>query len=144
MRDNPRLDVKRSKRRRLALFAGVNAVAAWAGAGGVMTGRLELGREIDARLPFASPVVAGLALAVVVALPLSVVAGLAWRGDAATPEAAAVAGFLLVGWIGIQLLFIQEFSFFHPAYVTVGAVLVLWALHDARCKKSTVRASHGG
>lgn len=47
----------------LAAFAAFHAVAAWAGAIGLITGTIDFGGAIDERLPFASLHLAGLALA---------------------------------------------------------------------------------
>lgn len=112
--------------RRLAVFTGVNAVAAWGGAIGLVAGYLTFGDKINHRLPFASPVFAGFALALVVAIPLSVVTHLAWNRHEETAAAATVCGLLLVGWIAVQIAVIREFSFFQPFYSAVGAGLVVW------------------
>ena len=68
----------------------------------------------------------GLALAVIVAVPSTVLARWAWRGDPRTDLAAVVTGVLVIGWIVVELAFIKELSFFHPTYVVVGAALI-WA-----------------
>ena len=82
--------------------------------------------QFEDRLPFQSPVLGGVALAVLVALPLSALAGLAWVGDPRTADAATAVGVVLIGWIVVQLLFLRELSFFHPLYVAVGAGLAVW------------------
>lgn len=110
----------------LSVVAGVNAFAGWAGALGLGTGELALGAEIEERLPFDSPVFAGVALACIVAVPLSALAALAWRGDPKTFLAAALSGSLLMGWILIQLVVIRTVSFFHPLYFAFGAGLLAW------------------
>lgn len=114
-----------SRRPWLALVAGVNAVAAWAGAAGLAFGFLDLGDELNTRLPFDSPVVGGLALAVLVAQPLSTLAVLAWQGDERTGQVAVVSGALLIGWILVQLAFLRELSFFHPLYLALGVGLIV-------------------
>jgi hypothetical protein len=112
-------------RRTVAVLAFVNAAAALGGAVGLATGTLSLGSELDSRLPFASPVLGGIALAVIVALPLAWVGVLAWQGDERTDLALVGVGILLIGWIVVQVLFLRELSFFHPFYVAVG-VLFVW------------------
>ena len=68
----------RSRRRLLvAGLAFVNALVAFGGAVGLATGALALEGDLNRRLPFASPVVGGVAVAVIVALPLAMVAVLA-------------------------------------------------------------------
>ncbi len=108
--------------RRLGLFALATgmAVSAFGGSLGLMWGFLDLGDEVDARLPFGSPVLAGLALAVIVCLPSTVVAVLAWTGDArAAPESVAL-GWLIIGWIAVEAAFIREFSFLQVIVVACG------------------------
>ena len=108
----------------LAVVAGLNAVAAWGGAAGLVLGFLSLTDRLNERLPFASPALGGLALAAVVALPLTVLTIRAATGHPRTGETAVVVGLLLVGWILVQVLFLRELSFFHPFYLLVGTGLV--------------------
>ncbi len=110
----------------LAAFAGAISASAWFGVAGLTTGLLDLGPEVTPRLPFASPVLGGLALAVVVAVPTLALAVLAAIGHPATGRAAVAAGVLQVGWIVVELAFIRELSFFHPLYLGVGALLIVW------------------
>ena len=128
---NGLLDVPPTSRRRpvLAVVAGLNAVAAWGGAAGLIIGFLSLTDRLNERLPFASPVLGGLALAVLVALPLTVLAVLAATGHPRTGEAAVVVGLLLIGWILVQVLFLRELSLFHPFYLLVGTGLVAAGHH---------------
>jgi dienelactone hydrolase len=108
----------------LAGFAALNAVGAWGGAVGLVTGGLDLGASIDDRLPFDSVVLAGLALGVIVGIPLTVLARTAWAGGPRTDDAALLAGLLLIGWIVAQVAVIRAFSLFQPAYLAVGAGFV--------------------
>ncbi len=108
-------------------MAAVNAVAAWLGAIGLVSGVISFGHDVDARLPLESAPLAGIALAVVVAIPLTTLACRAARGDARTDQEMMIAGLLIVGWIVVQLVFIRTFSWFHPAYVALGAAMVLVA-----------------
>lgn len=111
--------------RLLATFAGVNALSAWFGVIGLVAGGLSFGAELNARLPFDSLVLAGLALAAVVALPSTVLAVLAWRGDPRTPALTVLVGVLLIAWIVVQLAFLQSFSFFQPLYAAIGLAFVV-------------------
>lgn len=104
----------------MAVAAGVVAATAWGGAVGLAEGGLSLGEELNARLPFGSPAVGGAALGAVVGVPFSALAAMAWRGDDRTDAAAVAAGAVLVGWIGVELAFIREVSFFHPLYAAIG------------------------
>jgi 4-amino-4-deoxy-L-arabinose transferase-like glycosyltransferase len=109
----------------LAVAALAVAVSAWAGAVGLIVGFLSIGTELNQRLPAHSPVVGGIALAVVVAAPYTVLGLLAWRGDRATPGAAVLAGVVLMGWIVVELIFIRSISFFHPTFLLVGIAFVV-------------------
>jgi len=113
-----------TRRAGLAGFAAVVALSAWGGALGLSIGFLSLPAELNERLPFASPVLGGLALALIVAVPSTRLAWLAWRGDRRTDGWAVVTGGLLVGWILVELAFIRDFSFFHPTYLIIGFVLM--------------------
>ena len=83
----------------LTAFAAVNAFGAWAGAVGLITGGTDFGEVINERLPFDSVVLAGVALATIVAVPLTMLAWSAWTGGPRTDELALVVGLLLIGWI---------------------------------------------
>ena len=107
----------------LAVFAAINALAAWGGAIGLVTGTLGLG-GIEERLPFESTVLAGIALAVVVACPLTLLAWAAWTGSDSTGSLALVTGAMIIGWIVVQILILRTFSPFQPAYLIVGGILV--------------------
>jgi dienelactone hydrolase len=108
----------------LAGYAAFNAFAAWAGTFGLITGGTDFGEVINDRLPFDSVVLAGLALAAVVAIPLTLLAWSAWTGGARTADLAAIVGLMLIGWIVGQVAVIRAFSLFQPVYVAVGASLV--------------------
>lgn len=118
----------------LAVFAGVNAFGAWAGAVGLIGGGLDFGERLNQRLPFDSLVLAGLALASIVAVPLTVLAVLAWRGDRRAGPLSMLVGLVLIGWILLQLAFLRELSFFHPLYVAIGAAFIAagWRSPSAR------------
>ena len=108
----------------LAAFAALNAFGAWAGAVGLIAGGTDFGEVINERLPFESLVLAGLALATIVAVPLTLLAWSAWTGGPRTDELALVVGLLLIGWIIGQVAVIRAFSLFQPAYLAVGAGFV--------------------
>lgn len=125
----------------LAIVAGINAAAAWFGAAGLTTGFLGLGAAIEARLPFASPLLGGLALAALVAVPLTLLAAAAWIGDPRTPEATVAAGVVLVGWIVVQVLFLRSFSAFQPTYALLGLALIAWGRHLGRAAQPVAPAA---
>ncbi len=106
------------------MFAGLNAIAAWVGAIGLVTGDIDFGTTLDDRLPFDSLVLAGSALAVIVAIPLTMLAWSAWIGDHRTDDLSLVVGVALIGWIVVQLVILQAFSLFQAVYLSVGAVFI--------------------
>jgi len=113
------------RRAALAWYAAFIAFSAYAGAVGLAGGAIDTRGTIDARLPFHSSVFGAIALTIVVGVPNTVLAVCAWRGDDRTGLVALTAGALLVGWIAVEIAFIRELSFLQPAYVAVGASLVV-------------------
>ena len=109
----------------LAVSAGLVAFSAWAGAAGLVLGFLDLGAEATNRLPFDSPVLGGIALIMTVAVPMTVVAIMAWRGDPRTGPVTVLAGILQVWWIIVELAFIRIVSFFHPIYLAIGVAFIV-------------------
>lgn len=126
----------RSRRPWLAAFAAINAFAAYAGAFGLFTGATDFGDSINDRLPFDSLVLAGLALVIIVGIPLTLLAWSAFTGGPRTDDLAFAAGLLLIGWIIGQVLVIRAFSLFQPAYLAVGIFLIgashRWSLSTRR------------
>jgi pimeloyl-ACP methyl ester carboxylesterase len=99
-------------------------VAAWAGVIGLLTGDIDFGDTLDERLPFDNLAVAGAALAVIVAIPLSVLAWLAWSGHRRTNEMSLLVGIALLGWIVLQVLILRSVSLFQAVYLGVGVYFV--------------------
>src|SRR6266568_3622701 len=114
----------RPNRVALAAYAGFIALSAYCGSIGLISGLLPVNASLAERLPFHSPVFGGIALALVVGLPASFVAALSWRGHARTPDAGALAGLLLVGWIAVELAIAREFSALQVVYAAAGAGLI--------------------
>jgi hypothetical protein len=116
-------------RRLIAHLAVANGVLAWIGVVGLVGGGLSFGDELDHRLPWDSPVLAGIALGLVVALPLTGLAHLARAGDRRTASATVLVGAALVGWIAVQLAILRAFSWFQPAYTVIGLWFVALGMH---------------
>lgn len=108
----------------MAAFAALNAAAGWGGVIGLVSGDIDFGETLNGRLPFDSLALAGLALALVVAAPLTILAWWAWTGHPRTNDLSFGVGVGLVGWIIVQLLFLQAFSLFQAAYLAVGAYFI--------------------
>jgi hypothetical protein len=108
----------------VACYAVFVSASAYFGAVGLISGLLPIDAAMSANLPFHSPVFAGLALAVVVGLPTSTLAWLAVRGHPGTALAAVGAGWLLVGWIGVELAIVREFSGLQVLYAAAGLGLI--------------------
>ncbi|KAA9160222.1 hypothetical protein FPZ12_017895 [Amycolatopsis acidicola] len=120
-----RIDWPRDTARRpvLAACAGLVAVLAYAGAAALITGVLGLGAEVTARLPWGSTVFAGVALALVVGVPMTVVACFGSRGNAYTSVAAVVAGSMLIGWIAVEIGFVRTYSWLQPVFAFAGLLI---------------------
>ncbi|MFC9659981.1 hypothetical protein ACFVJ5_07050 [Nocardia sp. NPDC127606] len=115
-----RLDPRRSV---LCLITGIVAIWAFAGSLALITGTLSLGPEAESRLPWQSPILAGVMLALVVGLPMTVVALTTTNDDTHPSQTSMVAACALIGWILLQLLILREFSWLQPVCV-VSAVTV--------------------
>ena len=127
-----RTDPAIREHRALGVTSACVAVAAGMGAIALLIGATDFGPELNGRLPFASPRFAGVALLVVVALPMTVVAVFASRHDPRAPTAAIVAGALLVGWIVIQLVVLRSFSWLQPICAALGATVLLLGLVERK------------
>lgn len=116
-----------------ATLTGVIALSAYAGVAGLVTGAISFGETLDARLPFHSLFLAGMALLLVVAAPMTAAAVACIRDLRYASELVIGAGLLLVAWIAVELAFIKSYSWFHPTYLGL-AILVLisgWLLERA-------------
>jgi hypothetical protein len=131
----------RIERSWLAMTTGIVAVAAFAGAVGLATGSLDPGPVVTARLPWHSGALAGLALAVVVALPMTVAALLAARDRPGHGRAAVIAGALLAGWIVVEIAVIREFSWLQAVFALAAVVVMVVGRHRvARRRRSRSHA----
>lgn len=113
------------RHRLLAAAACFVAVGAYFGAVGLVSGWLSLGDRLNERLPFGSPVLGGLALLVLIAVPYTVLMRQAWRGDGSTGATSIVVGATTIAWIAVQLAFLRELSFFQPLYAAIGVGFVV-------------------
>jgi hypothetical protein len=107
-----------------ALITGAIALFGYAGVVGLLGGGISFGDTIDARLPFGSLFMAGLALLAIVAVRMTVASVAAGRGMRYSADIVFGAGLVLVGWIAVELAFIKAYSWFHPTYL-VAAIVVL-------------------
>jgi hypothetical protein len=109
----------------LVLYAAFVAASAWGGVVGLATGALDMGHDLNHRLPFHSPVFGAFALAVIVGIPATALSLQAARGDRRTGATASFAGVMLIAWIAIELAFIRQFSWLQPFYAGVGVTFVV-------------------
>ena len=120
------------RRRVIGLVAGANAVTALAGAVCLAVGWLSLGDELSRRLPWGGPVLGGVALALLVGVPNLLLTALVIRHDPRTAAGAVVVGAGLVGWILVEVAFLQVVAGLQVTYALVGLVLVWLGLHEDR------------
>lgn len=99
------------------------AVFAWAGALGLLFGFLDL-KETTRDLPFESPLLGGIALAVVVALPMTLTAVATVTRRRWSDLGHLVAGSALMGWIVVQVAIIGLNSWLQPVMFAWGAVIL--------------------
>ena len=116
-------------RRVLAASAALVSLSALGGAAGLAFGFGDLGSELNSRLPLASPVLGGVALATLVGLPFALLAVMAWHDHPDTDVVTMVLGVGLVIWILVQLAFLRDVNFLHVASVFAGAA---FAIHGLR------------
>jgi hypothetical protein len=137
------VDVRRRRAWLPATAAGLMAAAAASGGIGLITGGLELGESVSARLPLHSPVLAGLALLLWVAAPMSLAAAFAIVRSDYAHAAVVGAGSVLVVWIAIEASFIRTFSWLQP--VCVAWAIALIALGERiRVTRAPTRRPHSG
>ncbi|MGX7829596.1 hypothetical protein ACTG9Q_31350 [Actinokineospora sp. 24-640] len=105
------------------VLTGLMAIWAYAGAVGVIGGGVDFGREVTDRFPWGSTAVAGTALLVCVALPMTTATALVWRHSPKAPTALLVAGAILVAWIIVQLMVIRTFSWLQPVCFSYGLIV---------------------
>lgn len=117
-----------ARRYALAGLEVVVALSALAGGLALAVGSIDMGDEIHRRLPFASPVVGGLALMIVVGLPMTVAALASVRGSSNVRRSATTAGAALVIWILVEILVLRSFSLLQPTFLIVGVVVTLAGL----------------
>ncbi len=125
-----RLDPRRSV---LRLLAGLMATWAFAGSFGLITGAVPLTPATLDRIPLHSPILSGVALALVVGLPMTVVALTVDDNDAHNAQTTLVAASALIGWILVQLVVLREFNWLQPVCLVLAfavAALGTPPLHD--------------
>ena len=110
--------------RGLAVVCGVMFLAAVAGVIGLAGGGIDFGPAITARLPWHSPVLAAVALGLVVAVPMEAAAVLGWRRSKRTGGAAILAGLALIGWIVVETAVIRTVSWLQPACLAYGGLVL--------------------
>ncbi len=113
------------RRRVLAAAAGLVAVSAYAGGLSLATGSDPYVRHLVDQLPLRSPVLAETSLVTVVAVPYTVLARDAWRGNPRTDARAVVARSMLTGWIALEVAVLTERSFLELLYAGVGVLTML-------------------
>lgn len=124
--------LQRARRASLVGTAGFIAFWAFAGAVGLIGGGVDLGDEIIARLPLNSPALAGLLLAAIVGMPMTVTAILALRSHPRATLAGIGSGLLLLGWVLVQPLVIGQFNWLQPVFGLLGAIVCLLGWRLAR------------
>lgn len=116
---DPAVHAATATRRAVLLLAALNAVSAAGGGVALATGAIDLG-QANPRLPFDSPVFRGVALLVLVALPQAVLTVAALRNDPRTPRWGMAYGALLVGWILVEVAFLQAVAALHGIFLVIG------------------------
>ncbi|GAA3044182.1 hypothetical protein [Actinokineospora globicatena] len=112
----------------LAAMAGVMALVAFGGALGLLLGAIDFGEVVDQRLPLGSKPLAGVALAVVVGVPMVVAAVSVRRGSALSRLIAPAAALALYGWVVIEVAVTRDAQWRQLVCAVYAAVLLWLAL----------------
>jgi hypothetical protein len=126
-----------------AVITGLIALSAYAGVVGLVGGWISFGEIINARLPYGSLLLAGIALLFFVAAPMTVAAVAALRGRTYAGDIVVGAGLLLVAWIAIELAFIKSYAWFHPTYLALAVLVMLCGWLLGRADRPESRATTG-
>jgi hypothetical protein len=124
-----------------AVLTGLIALSAYGGVVGLVGGGISLGETINARLPYGSLFLGGIALLFFVAAPMTVAAVVSLRDLRDAGDIVIAAGLLLVAWIAIELAFIKSYSWFHPTYLGLGILVVLCGWLLDRADRTTFRST---
>ncbi|CCQ13556.1 V-type ATP synthase beta chain [Rhodococcus sp. AW25M09] len=107
-----------------AVCAGVS-INAFGAAIGVASGAIDLGADAQARLPMSSPALAGLALVLVVGVPMGLAAASALAGGGKSGPIAHMAGVLLAAWVVISAAVLGETSWIQALFGVIGVLIAL-------------------
>ncbi|WP_405182807.1 hypothetical protein OG225_18265 [Nocardia sp. NBC_01377] len=118
----------RGFRTALASVAAFVAIWAYAGAVGLASGAgADLGSETTARLPFHSPGIAAMLLALVVGIPMTVSAVAALRSWKGVVTLCGGSGLLLFAWVTIQPIVIGRSLWQQPVLGLLGSAMCVLA-----------------
>ena len=98
---------------------------------GLASGTMNLGKAINHRLPFHSPVLAAVALGLIVGVPMALGAATSLAGRPGAGGVAIRAGVLLMAWIVVEMALIRSFSILQPIFFLAGVSIVLVGIHVA-------------
>jgi len=124
-----------------AVLTGLIALSAYGGVVGLVGGGLSFGETIDARLPYGSLFLGGIALLFFVAAPMTLAAVVSLRDPRHAGDIVMGAGLLLVAWIAIELAFIKSYSWFHPTYLALGILVALCGCLLNRADRQTFEST---
>lgn len=106
----------------MGIVSGITAAAAWYGSGYLAFGSAETGMGVEAPsiLPGGDWVFGGVALALIVAVPMTAATVLLVLGRDIGVDAAVGSAALLMIWLVVQMLILGLGSWLQPAYLAVG------------------------
>ena len=102
-------------------LVGFMAMWAYAGAIGLISGAVDLGPAANHRLPLHSPVFAGIALAMVLAIPMTVAF---WYAARAPAQTATFSGCLIICWTAAEVAMIHVFNGLQAICLVYGICLI--------------------
>ncbi|MGW5452818.1 hypothetical protein [Nocardia sp. NPDC003979] len=131
----PHTDARRSV---LCLLAGLVATWAFAGALGLITSVVTLD-EAESHLPWHSPILAGVTLALVVGLPMTAVALTAAHGDPHCAATTATDAAALIAWTLLQLVVLRELTWLQPISVLLAVAVASLGMSDTQSRSGLPR-----
>jgi hypothetical protein len=117
----PAFQSRRRPRPRLLIgLQALTGLGAFAGAANLVGGGMGLDAALLDRTPFTSWAWPGVALAVLVGVPMLLAAAAEWRRAPRASQLSLTAGVVLMGWITVQVALIGYQTWLQPTFFLVG------------------------
>lgn len=117
----------------MGIVSGITAAAAWYGSGYLAFGSADTGMgAAPSILPGGDWVFGGIALALIVAVPMTATTVLLALGRDIGVDAAVGSAALLIIWLAVQMLILGLANWLQPAYLAVGVLVFALGIVELR------------